>query len=131
MNPAHLLGPGYHPQRARRISEDRATDFQHGRPPAGGTDYLTAADRQGMMISFIQSNYMGFGSGVVVPGTGVSLQNRGYCFVTDPGHPNVVATRKRPFQSIPPAFLLKHRTPPISLGVVGRHLPPQWTTQPP
>jgi len=78
--PAQLLDPAYLAERARLISPTRATDFQHGSPPAGGTIYLTAADENGMMVSFIQSNYMGFGSGVVVPGTGVSLQNRGYGF---------------------------------------------------
>jgi gamma-glutamyltranspeptidase/glutathione hydrolase len=129
VTPAHLLDDGYLAQRARRIREDRATDFAHGLPPAGGTIYLSAADQDGMMISFIQSNYMGFGSGVVVPGTGVSLQNRGYCFVTDPGHPNVVAPGKRPFQTIIPAFLMKDGKPQMSFGVMGGNMQPQGHMQ--
>jgi gamma-glutamyltranspeptidase / glutathione hydrolase len=88
---ADLLSDAYLEERARLIDPKRATDFGHGTPPRGGTIYLTAADEHGMMISFIQSNYMGFGSGVVVPGTGVSLQNRGHGFTLDEAHPNVVA----------------------------------------
>ena len=129
VTPAHLLDPGYLAQRARLIREDRATDFQHGLPPAGGTIYLTAADRQGMMISFIQSNYMGFGSGVVVPEVGVSLQNRGYCFSLDPSHPNCVAPGKRPFQTIIPAFLMKDGAPQMSFGVMGGNMQPQGHMQ--
>jgi gamma-glutamyltranspeptidase/glutathione hydrolase len=129
VTPAHLLDDGYLAQRARRIREDRATDFAHGLPPAGGTIYLSAADQDGMMISFIQSNYMGFGSGVVVPGTGVSLQNRGYCFVTEPGHPNRVAPGKRPFQTIIPAFLMRDGAPQMSFGVMGGNMQPQGHMQ--
>jgi gamma-glutamyltranspeptidase/glutathione hydrolase len=129
VSPAHLLDDTYLAQRARRIREDRATDFTHGLPPSGGTIYLSAADQDGMMISFIQSNYMGFGSGVVVPGTGVSLQNRGYCFVTEPGHPNVVAPGKRPFQTIIPAFLMKEGKPQMSFGVMGGNMQPQGHMQ--
>jgi gamma-glutamyltranspeptidase/glutathione hydrolase len=129
VTPAHLLDDTYLAQRARRIREDRATDFAHGLPPSGGTIYLSAADQDGMMISFIQSNYMGFGSGVVVPGTGVSLQNRGYCFVTEPGHPNVVAPGKRPFQTIIPAFLMKDGKPQMSFGVMGGNMQPQGHMQ--
>ena len=77
---AALLDRGYLAARARLIDPARAQDFGHGEPPRGGTVYLTAADESGMMVSLIQSNYMGFGSGVVVPGTGISLQNRGTGF---------------------------------------------------
>ena len=83
-----LLDPAYLKARAALIDPARATDFGAGAPRHGGTVYLTAADESGMMVSFIQSNYAGFGSGVVVPGTGISLQNRGYGFVTTEGHPN-------------------------------------------
>ena len=86
--PQHLLDRDYLTSRAKLIDMKRAQDFGHGTPPRGGTVYLTAADANGMMVSLIQSNYMGFGSGVVVPGTGISLQNRGYGFVLKPGHPN-------------------------------------------
>ena len=77
---AALLDPDYLASRARLIDPKRAQDFGPGDPPRGGTVYLCAADERGMMVSLIQSNYMGFGSGVVVPGTGISLQNRGAGF---------------------------------------------------
>jgi gamma-glutamyltranspeptidase/glutathione hydrolase len=90
VTPAQMLDPAYLASRAKLIDPKRAQDFG----PAtvkGGTIYLTAADESGMMVSFIQSNYMGFGSGVVVPGYGVSLQNRGHGFTLDPGSDNLVA----------------------------------------
>ncbi|MBH9702960.1 gamma-glutamyltransferase, partial [Burkholderia cepacia] len=90
------LSDDYLDSRAKLIRLDGATHFGAGRPAAGGTVYLTAADENGMMISFIQSNYMGFGSGVVVPGTGISLQNRGVGFSMDPKSANVVEGGKRP-----------------------------------
>ena len=126
---AQLLDPAYLAERAKLIRHDRATDFKHGTPPAGGTIYLTAADESGMMVSFIQSNYMGFGSGVVVPGTGVSLQNRGHGFSLQAGHPNIVAPRKRPFQTIIPAFLTRDGQPQMSFGVMGGNMQPQGHMQ--
>ena len=109
--------------------QKRAQDFGHGTPPRGGTIYLTAADANGMMVSLIQSNYMGFGSGVVVPGTGISLQNRGYGFVLKPGHPNQVAPRKRPYHTIIPAFVTKNGAPVMSFGLMGGTMQPQGHTQ--
>jgi gamma-glutamyltranspeptidase / glutathione hydrolase len=129
VTPAALLDDAYLKQRAAMISRERATDFQHGQPPSGGTIYLSAADESGMMISFIQSNYMGFGSGVVVPDVGVSLQNRGHGFVLDPAHPNCVAPGKRPFQTIIPAFLMKDGKPQMSYGVMGGNMQPQGHMQ--
>jgi gamma-glutamyltranspeptidase / glutathione hydrolase len=129
VTPAQLLDPAYLAERARMIRRDRATEFAHGVPPKGGTIYLTAADDRGMMVSFIQSNYMGFGSGVVVPGTGVSMQNRGAGFVTDAAHANCVAPRKRPFQTIIPAFLTKDGQPLMSFGVMGGPMQPQGHLQ--
>ncbi|HYF57400.1 MAG TPA: gamma-glutamyltransferase family protein [Burkholderiaceae bacterium] len=130
VTPAQLLDPAYLAERAKLIRPDRATSFSHGMPPPGGTIYLSAADEQGRMVSFIQSNYMGFGSGVVVPGTGVSLQNRGHCFSLDPAHPNVVAPRKRPFQTIIPAFLTEaDGRPRMSFGVMGGNMQPQGHLQ--
>src|SRR5256885_16961870 len=94
VRPQQLLGPGYLKSRAALIDRKRAQDFGHGTPPQSGTVYLTAADASGMMVSFIQSNFMGFGSGVVVEG--ISLQNRGSNFVLESGHPNCVGPGKRP-----------------------------------
>jgi gamma-glutamyltranspeptidase/glutathione hydrolase len=129
VTPAQLLDPAYLADRAKLIRPDRATSFSHGTPPPGGTIYLSAADERGMMVSFIQSNYMGFGSGVVVPGTGVSMQNRGYCFSLQPGHPNLVGPRKRPFQTIIPAFLTRDGKPQMSFGVMGGNMQPQGHLQ--
>lgn len=126
---ADLLDDGYLADRALRIDPARAQDFAHGHPPRGGTIYLTAADQSGMMISLIQSNYMGFGSGIVVPGTGVSLQNRGHCFSLHAGHPNVVAPGKRPFHTIIPGFLTKDGQPQMSFGVMGGNMQPQGHLQ--
>jgi gamma-glutamyltranspeptidase/glutathione hydrolase len=129
VRPEHLLDDGYLAERARLIRRDRATDFAHGTPPAGGTIYLSAADENGMMVSFIQSNYMGFGSGIVVPEAGVSLQNRGFGFSVDPTHPNVVAPGKRPFHTIIPAFLTRDGKPQMSFGVMGGDMQPQGHLQ--
>jgi gamma-glutamyltranspeptidase / glutathione hydrolase len=126
---ADLLDDGYLAERSRLIRPGHAGDFNHGLPPKGGTIYLTAADANGMMVSFIQSNYMGFGSGVVVPELGVSLQNRGRGFVFDPGHVNCVAPRKRPFHTIIPAFLMKDGAPQMSFGVMGGNMQPQGHLQ--
>lgn len=115
----HLLDDAYLASRAALIDRTRAQDFRSGAPREGGTVYLTAADESGMMISFIQSNYAGFGSGVVVPGTGISLQNRGLGFTTKAGHPNQVGPRKRPFHTIIPGFLMKGSEPLMSFGVMG------------
>jgi gamma-glutamyltranspeptidase/glutathione hydrolase len=129
MTAQHLLDDAYLSERAKLIDVRRATDFPHGTPPRGGTVYLTAADADGMMVSFIQSNYMGFGSGVVVPGVGVSLQNRGACFSLQQGHPNCVAPGKRPFHTIIPGFLSKDGAPQMSFGVMGGNMQPQGHLQ--
>lgn len=118
--PEALLYPAYLDQRARIIDEKSAGDPGHGTPSPGGTVYLTVGDRDGMMISFIQSNFMGFGSGVVVPSTGISLQNRGAGFSLKPGHVNAVAPRKKPFQTIIPCFATDLSGQPVlSFGVMG------------
>ena len=95
----------------------------------GATVYLATADQDGMMVSLIQSNYHGFGSGVVVPGTGIALNNRGSCFVTTPGHPNRVGPSKRPLNTIIPGFVTKGGEPVISFGVMGGTMQPQGHTQ--
>jgi len=113
VTPEQMLDDAYLASRARLIDPQRAQDFGAGNPVKGGTIYLTAADERGMMVSFIQSNYMGFGSGVVVPGYGLSLQNRGHGFSLDAGSPNVVAPGKRPFHTIIPAFLTQPKARPL------------------
>lgn len=127
--PAALLDADYLAQRAQRIRLDVAQDYDHGEPPRGGTVYLAAADEHGMMVSFIQSNYMGFGSGVVVPGTGISLQNRGAGFSNRPDRPNCVAPGKRPFQTIIPGFVTKNGEALMSLGLMGGTMQPQGHVQ--
>ncbi|HEX6720329.1 MAG TPA: gamma-glutamyltransferase family protein, partial [Burkholderiaceae bacterium] len=129
VTPAQMLDADYLKQRARLIDPKRAQNFAPGTPPKGGTIYLTAADERGMMVSFIQSNYMGFGSGVVVPEFGISLQNRGHGFSLDPQSPNVVGPGKRPFQTIIPAFLTKDGQPQMSFGVMGGNMQPQGHLQ--
>jgi len=124
-----LLDPAYLAARARLIDHQRAQDFGAGNPVKGGTIYLTAADESGMMVSFIQSNYMGFGSGVVVPDYGISLQNRGHGFSLDPASANAVAPGKRPFHTIIPAFLTKDGQPVMSYGVMGANMQPQGHMQ--
>ncbi len=94
-----------------------------------GTVYLSTADANGMMVSFIQSNFWGFGSGIVVPGTGISMQNRGFGFSTVKGHPNVVAPGKRPFHTIIPGFIMKDNQPLSSFGVMGGHMQAQGHVQ--
>ncbi len=129
VSPAELLDDGYLAERAKLIDPQQVRDPGFGTPRSGGTVYLTAADESGIMISFIQSNYMGFGSGVVVPGTGISLQNRGVGFSMDPRSPNVVAGGKRPFHTIIPAFLTKGGAPVMSFGVMGGDMQPQGHLQ--
>ncbi|MEP7155611.1 MAG: gamma-glutamyltransferase family protein [Betaproteobacteria bacterium] len=125
-----LLDKKYLQDRAREIRMDSVGEPVFGMPRHGGTVYLTTADEGGMMVSFIQSNYMGFGSGIVVPGTGISMQNRGHGFVRTPGHPNEVGPRKRPFQTIIPGFLTDHHNKPLmSFGVMGGHMQPQGHAQ--
>jgi gamma-glutamyltranspeptidase/glutathione hydrolase len=127
IRPQQLLDKGYLKSRAALIDMKRAQDFGHGTPPKGGTVYLTAADASGMMVSFIQSNYMGFGSGVVVDG--ISLQNRGATFVLRPGHPNCAGPKKRPYQTIIPGFVTKDGQPVMSFGVMGGTMQPQGHAQ--
>lgn len=124
-----FLGEDYLRSRSESIDKRAATAPSYGVPPPSGTVYLTAADANGMMVSLIQSNYMGFGSGIVVPGTGISLQNRGNCFRSQPGHPNSVGPRKRPFHTIIPGFVTKVGQPFMSFGVMGGAMQAQGHVQ--
>jgi len=125
--PASLLNRDYLRERSKLIDPKRAQDFGPGKPPKGGTVYLAAADASGMMVSMIQSNYMGFGSGVVVDG--ISLQNRGATFVVQPGHPNCVGPSKRPYQTIIPGFVTRDGQPVMAFGVMGGTMQPQGHAQ--
>ena len=129
LSPAQLLDDAYLAERARLVDPARAREFAPGNPVRGGTIYLTAADEQGRMVSFIQSNYMGFGSGLVEPRFGVSLQNRGHGFSLDPASPNVVAPGKRPFHTIIPGFLTRDGAPVMGFGVMGGNMQPQGHVQ--
>jgi gamma-glutamyltranspeptidase / glutathione hydrolase len=129
LTPAQMLDPAYLAARAKLIDPRRAQDFGPGHAPQGGTVYLSAADAGGMMVSFIQSNYMGFGSGVVVPGWGISLQNRGHGFTLDESRENVVGPGKRPFHTIIPAFVTRQGEPVMSYGVMGGDMQPQGHLQ--
>jgi gamma-glutamyltranspeptidase / glutathione hydrolase len=128
VHPEHLLDQEYLRQRAKLIDQVRAKPASAG-TPRGGTVYLTAADASGVMVSMIQSNYMGFGSGVVVPSTGISLQNRGADFTVVQGHPNQVGPNKRPYHTIIPGFLSKDGAPVMSFGVMGGPMQPQGHVQ--
>ncbi len=129
LTPAELIDPDYLAARARLIDPRRAQFFETGKPVRGGTVYLATADADGMMVSFIQSNYAGFGSGVVVPGTGISLQNRGAAFSADPRHPNAIGPAKRPFHTIIPGFMTRSGVPDTALGVMGGPIQAQGHVQ--
>ena len=130
VSPAMLLDAGYLAERARLIDPNRAGDPGYGVLRPGGTVYVAAADASGMMVSFIQSNYMGFGSGIVVPGTGISLQNRGHGFSLAPGHANQVGPAKRPSHTIIPAFAMQlDGTPQMAFGVMGGPMQSQGHVQ--
>lgn len=127
--PDSLLDDGYLKERARLIDTSTASVATVGAPKTGGTVYLSAADASGMMVSFIQSNYSGFGSGVVIPSTGIHLQNRGSGFTTEAGHANRVGPGKRPFHTIIPGFAMRNCQPEMSFGVMGGPMQAQGHVQ--
>jgi gamma-glutamyltranspeptidase/glutathione hydrolase len=123
-----LLTQSYVDDRRKLIGACAAVP-EAGEPARGGTVYLAAADCDGMMVSLIQSNYMGFGSYVVLPGYGFGLQNRGADLSLDPAHPNVAGPGKRPFHTIIPGFLTRDGEPIGPFGVMGGHMQPQGHLQ--
>ena len=130
---AGLLSKDYAAERRTRIAMDRAAKVvAPGTPRAldgGDTVYLTTADASGMMVSLMQSNYRGMGSGMTPPGLGFILQDRGEMFVLTPGHPNTFEPGKRPFHTIIPAFVTKDGKPWLSFGVMGGAMQPQGHVQ--
>ncbi len=127
-----LLSKEYAAERRGLIDTGRAlTDVDHGDPKLieGDTVYLTVADQDGMMVSLIQSNYRGMGSGLVPDGLGFMFQDRGAQFSLSEGHPNVYAPGKRPFHTIIPAFLSKDGLPVMSFGLMGGAMQPQGHAQ--
>jgi gamma-glutamyltranspeptidase/glutathione hydrolase len=124
-----LLDADHHAQRARAIDAKRAQPWTARELAPGNTVYVAAADSQGRLVSYIQSNFQGFGSGVVVPEFGVSLLNRGSGFSLDPAHPNCVAGGKRTFHTTIPAMLMRGGRPLAALGVVGADMQPQGQVQ--
>jgi len=127
--PEELLSPEYLERLARRIQDGRASARAELPLRDHGTVYVSAADRQGRMVSLIQSNYLGFGSGVVVPGTGIALHNRGLGFSLDRAHPNCVDGGARPYHTIMPGFVTRAGKAAMSFGVMGAHMQPQGHVQ--
>jgi gamma-glutamyltranspeptidase/glutathione hydrolase len=124
-----LLKPSRLDEQAKGLRRDLITQPEPPRQSMHGTVYLAAADQNGMAVSYIQSNYRGFGSGVVVPGTGIALHNRGNCFVLEDGHPNVVGPGKRPLNTIIPGFATHKGKTVAALGVMGGTMQPQGHVQ--
>ena len=126
---AELLEEAVIERAARSIGAKAAPTPPAALPASQDTVYLTAADAAGRMVSFIQSNYMGFGSGIVVPNTGIALQNRGRGFTLEPDHPNQVGGGKRPYHTIIPGFVTEAGAPRMSFGVMGGHMQHQGHMQ--
>ncbi|KAF0203234.1 MAG: hypothetical protein FD170_1223 [Bacteroidetes bacterium] len=124
-----LISKKYASERRKLINENKAGSFEAGIPMDGGTVYLTVADKDGNMVSLIQSNYRGLGSGMVPPGLGFMLQNRGELFSLEEGHSNIYAPGKRPFQTIIPCFITKDGIPYVSFGVMGGDFQPMGHVQ--
>ncbi len=127
----YLLSDEYGQQRAKLIRPDRVMDrvFPGDAPYKGGTTYLTTSDSSGMMVSLIQSNFSGMGSGLMPDGLGFIFHNRGTAFSLIDGSPNIYAPKKRPFNTIIPGFALKDGKPHLSFGVMGGGMQPQGQTQ--
>jgi len=135
VKPEDLLARAYLAKLAAEIDPAKAQDFQHGPPKTGGTILLCTADKDGNMVSLIQSNYEGWGSGIVIPGTGIAMQNRGACFTLEKGHVNEYAPSKLPYHTIIPGMLVKRdpktgaAQPHIAFGCMGGYMQPQGQLQ--
>jgi len=126
----YLISKGYAEERAKLINKDRAARSYHaGKLKDGDTIYLTVADEDGNMISLIQSNFRGMGSGMTPPGLGFILQDRGELFTLEEGHNNTYEPHKRPFHTIIPSFVTKDGKPLMSFGVMGGAMQPQGHVQ--
>ena len=124
-----LLDPDSLQRAAARITNQATPLPPQALPAANDTVYLCAADQDGRMVSLIQSNYMAFGSGIVVPGTGIALQNRGSGFTLEEGHPNQIGPNKRPFHTIIPGFVTVAEQADMAFGVMGGHMQAQGHVQ--
>lgn len=133
VQPEALLAKDRLAELAGRINPEQAQLFDSGIPKPGGTILLTTADEAGRCVSLIQSNYSGFGSGIVIPGTGIAMQNRGACFTLEPNHPNAVGPEKRPYHTIIPGMLTPapggSETDLMAFGVMGGFMQPQGHLQ--
>jgi gamma-glutamyltranspeptidase/glutathione hydrolase len=134
VTPAELLAREFLEKLASEIDPAKARDFQHGPPRTGGTILLCTADRDGNMVSLIQSNYTGWGSGIVIPGTGIAMQNRGACFTLEKGHVNEYAAGKLPYHTIIPGMLVRRDAqggvrPHVAFGCMGGYMQPQGQLQ--
>ena len=130
-SPSALLTDSHVRARRALLDPDEAAERVEPGPAASASEtiYLCTADEHGNMVSFINSLYEGFGSGVVIPGTGFALQNRGACFTFEEGHPNQVAPRKKPLHTIIPAFVTRDGEPWLAFGVMGGSMQPQGHVQ--
>jgi len=134
VTPGDLLARGFLEALASEIDPAKARDFQHGPPKTGGTILLCTADHDGNMVSLIQSNYEGWGSGIVIPGTGIAMQNRGACFTLEKGHVNEYAPSKLPYHTIIPGMLVRRDAqgaarPHVAFGCMGGYMQPQGQLQ--
>ncbi|HEX2766970.1 MAG TPA: gamma-glutamyltransferase family protein [Candidatus Limnocylindria bacterium] len=128
-DPAELLSAEHARWLASRLDPHRSRTVVPTNPPGGGTVYLCAADADGMLVSLIESNYMGFGSGIMGGSTGIMLQNRGAYFSLDPGHPNVLAPRARTLHTLMPGMLLRDGIAEVAFGAMGGDGQPQTMVQ--
>ena len=124
-----LISKEYANERRKLINDNAARSYDAGKLEQGNTIYLTVADKYGNMVSLIQSNYRGMGSGMVPPELGFMLQDRGELFSLEEGHNNVIEPNKRPFHTIIPAFITKDGNPWVSFGLMGGAMQPQGHAQ--